>query len=418
MESPPLSGSLLDFVRARLDQIDSPVFSHVELSRFPAAALAVLQDNGILREGPGAEEITRPPRFRGGGHVAVRRTSKGIFGVAREDEPYIDPLLLTEDDVRQYEVSVDRIVDRLRLDNEIQATGYTCSSGIIALGERQIEGWGAIDAYLAVGLRDDASVLSACLHLRTETSPRRVVLLTLTSIAISAVRRRAIDATGVFVESLSGPAQRGSLAVSWSLVLGAPDVRHATRMPRELRVFQRNGASWLVTYDGQSATIAHALGMTYIQHLLEHPSTSVPAAVMAGASGRTGRARIVESATRLSKGKKPEDAAPVDHGDTELAAEEAEARRTGDQKRLGQLRQIRSLTSLDRREAKGKPSGESKADKGARQSVSAAIRRAIEKIGAKHQKLGRHLADSIEYGHSVLYKGDPSERWATEGSSA
>ena len=48
--------------------------------------------------------------------------------------------------------------------------------------------------------------------------------------------------------------------------------------------------------------------------------------------------------------------------------------------------------------------------------MSAAIRRAIEKIRKRHPTLAKHLEDSIEFGSTVLYKGDPNARWETEGS--
>ncbi len=410
-------GSALALVLARLDQIESPVFSHEELARFPAADLAVLFRDGILCEGVPAEEIDRPSRLRGGGRLAVRRTARGIFGCPCEGDPYFDPIPLTEDDVRLYEVSIDRLIDRVRRDNGIDGTGYAASGQTFALGRKDVEAWGAVDVYFALGLHDDAAVLSACLHLKTETSPRRVVLLVPTAVATSPDRRRAIDATGVLVEPLRDPASRGSLVVSWIVVLGAPDVRHEVPVPKVLRIFRREGEIWTVAYDGRSAPIANSLGMTYIQQLLERPSTPIPTTLLASASGRAGRSKILESSTRLAQGKKPDDSTLDEQGWAELARLEAQAKQSGDTKRLGELRMIRSEMEPDRRERRGLASTESKATKGARQSVSAAIRRAITAISKRHASLGRHLTDSIEYGQSILYKGDPKDRWATEGGS-
>jgi hypothetical protein len=59
--------SLLAFVLARLDRIPSPVFLHRELAGFPAADLAALLSDGLLRKTEDAEEIPRPERFPGGG---------------------------------------------------------------------------------------------------------------------------------------------------------------------------------------------------------------------------------------------------------------------------------------------------------------------------------------------------------------
>jgi hypothetical protein len=413
-----LSESLLNFVLTRLDQVASPVFLHSELTRFPALDLASLVSSGVLQPGLADDEIPRPARFPGGGYVAVRRTTKGLFGCACEGDPYFAPILLTEEDVRQYEISVDRLVDRIRRDNGIVGAGYAGLRRIVALGEKRVEGWGGVDVFLAVGLHDDAAVLSACLHLKTDTSPRRVVLLVPTLVAMSPDRRRAINATGVIVEPLRDAAQRGSLVVSWSVVLGAPDMRHEKRLSKDVRIFRRDGAGWMVAYDGQSTTILHSLGMTYIQHMLERPSTSVDVTDLASAAGRVGRTKIVERVTRLSKGRKPDASTLPRQALVDLDREEAEAQRRGDKRRLAELREIRSLTEPDRRADRGKPSAESAAAKGSRQSVSAAIHRAIGKIRERHPALAMHLDDSIERGNSVFYRSDPNDRWATEGGSS
>ncbi|NUQ53964.1 MAG: hypothetical protein HUU19_14870 [Phycisphaerales bacterium] len=410
-------GSALAFVLARLDQLESPVFSHEEFARFPAADLATLLRDGIVYEGVPAEEIDRPSRFRRGGRLAVCRTAKGLFGCPCEGDPYFDPIPLIEDDVRQYEVSIDRLIDRIRGDNAIDGTGYAASQRVMALGERRVEGWGAVDVYLGFGLCDDASLLAACRHLRPETSPRSVVLLVPTVIARSPERRRAIDTTRVLIEPLWDAAQRGSLAVSWEIVLGAPDVGQKRRVSKDLRLFCRDGATWRVAYGGQSTTIGHSLGMTYLSYVLDRPSTSLNAIEVAGSAGRSVRSKVRRSESRLAKARGPEDTTPLREGSEALDRAEAEARRAGDTKRLKQLREIRSMTEADAREAGRSTATESPEAKRVRQAVSKAIERAIKSIAARHAALGRHLSGSIETGGVLRYKGDPNDRWVTEAAA-
>lgn len=411
-------GSALAFVLARLDQLESPVFSHEELARFPAADLATLLRDGILFKSDAAEQIERPSRLPVGGRLAVCHTARGIFGCPREGEPYFDPFPLTEDEVRQYEVCMDRLIDRMRRDNGIDGTGCAASGRTFALGQRHVDAWGTVDVFFALGLRDDAAILSTCQHLKPEAALRSVVLLTPTVVPQSPERRRAVNATGVIVEALREPASRGSLAVSWSAVLGAPDPMRGSRPPKRVRVFRRDGSDWTVAYDGLLKQIPHLVGMKYIQILLERPSMGVSAADLLGAAGRGGRIRVVESATRLSRGRKRDEPVGRDLGTEELARQEAAAKLSGDTKRLRELRAIRSLTASDRRERQGKPSRESKATKGARQSVTGAIKRAIKQIRGCHATLGVHLTDSVEFGHVFLYKGDPTAPWETMGASS
>src|SRR3990172_3580971 len=103
-----LSESLLDFVLTRLDQVESPVFLHRELERFPPEQLKAQLSEGLLRETSRATEIPRPVHIPGGGDLIVCQTAKGLFCVADEDD-YFDPIPLTDDDVRQYEVSLPKL---------------------------------------------------------------------------------------------------------------------------------------------------------------------------------------------------------------------------------------------------------------------------------------------------------------------
>ena len=88
-----MTETLLHFVLQRLDQIECPVFLHRELEDFPEEELRILRAEGILRETSRATEIPRPKHSPPGCDLIVRQTSKGMFGVADEDD-YFDPIPL------------------------------------------------------------------------------------------------------------------------------------------------------------------------------------------------------------------------------------------------------------------------------------------------------------------------------------
>lgn len=114
-----MAESLLGFVLTRLDQIEAPVFLHRELEKFPADQLKAVVAEGLLRETSEAEEIPRPDHAPPGGNLIVRRTAKGLFGVADEDD-YFDPIPLTDDDVRQYEVVISTYIACIRRENDLR----------------------------------------------------------------------------------------------------------------------------------------------------------------------------------------------------------------------------------------------------------------------------------------------------------
>ncbi len=66
-----MAESLLGFVLTRLDQIESPVFLHRELERFPASDLAACVSAGLLRETSKATEIPRPAHLPAGGDLVA-----------------------------------------------------------------------------------------------------------------------------------------------------------------------------------------------------------------------------------------------------------------------------------------------------------------------------------------------------------
>jgi len=185
--------SLLQSVLVLLDQVESPVILHTEATAYPPSQLADLISSGILRE-----------------------TARGLYGVAEENE-YFDPLLLTEEDVRQYEVSLPKLVEKLRKENSITGTGFENDSGLIALGTKPLGGIGLAWVYLSLPNGDEQAVLARGARLRVPNTEQRAVLLLPGSIAFSPEARRILSDCKVEVLSLMEPAASGSLALNWAI---------------------------------------------------------------------------------------------------------------------------------------------------------------------------------------------------------
>jgi hypothetical protein len=117
-----LTDKLLDFVLERADHVGDPVFLKRELEGFPVEDLDALLSEGILRETSRATEIPRPKHLPPGGDLIVRQTSRGLYGVADEDD-YFDPIPLTEDDVRQYAVSLPKLKAAVNRTNDSEDSG-------------------------------------------------------------------------------------------------------------------------------------------------------------------------------------------------------------------------------------------------------------------------------------------------------
>lgn len=212
--------SLLSVVLTRLDQLASPVYLHAELARFPPKDLASLISLGILQPSLTDDEIPRPARFPGGGYIAVQRTTKGIFGCPCEGAPYFDPIPLTDDDVRQYEVSLAMLGDRIRRENQIDGSGHSNHGGLVPLGQKALPGSATVDVYLSLPNADERDVLTRCQRLSRSSGGQPVVFVTPRGVALSPEGRRVLDGTRVILAPLIGGSATVSLSVDWDGVLG------------------------------------------------------------------------------------------------------------------------------------------------------------------------------------------------------
>jgi hypothetical protein len=407
-----LAESLLAFVLTHLDQVESPVFLQRELERFPAEELNTLLSQSILRETSKATEIPRPARLPVGGDLIVRETSKGLFGVAGEDD-YFDPIPLGDDDVRQYAVSLPKLAGRIRRENEIHGSSTENHNGLISLGQKTLDSLGTVDVYLSLPNQDESAVLSRCQRLERAPESQKVILVTPRGLSVSPEGRRVLDSTGVILVSLADAAATGSLALDWENLVSRPGSGLAAEYPKDRRIFQNQGKTWLVVFDGFPRSVRHTVGMTYIRQLLQNPGQDMHAAALRGAvagedtTPTLGSAGEVLDAQALREYK--ERIAEIDE-------ELAEAEANNDLARKDSLNEEREVLYAEVGRATGlhgKHREASSDRERARQAVSAAIHRALRAIKKEHEPLWQHLTNSLKIGEFLSYRPDHVDPWQT-----
>ena len=215
-----MSESLLGFVLTRLDQVESPVFLHRELERFPPEQLKAQLSEGLLRETSRATEIPRPVHIPGGGDLIVCQTAKGLFGVADEDD-YFDPIPLIDDDVRQYEVVVSKLIDCIRRENDLRGVPVENGRRLFLVGERFLMGRDQADVYLSVVNNDPSEFILICRKV-CPTNPRPVVMLVPRPIRLSIENTQLLTSWDVFVVPLTTYLYGESWKLPWDQILRKP----------------------------------------------------------------------------------------------------------------------------------------------------------------------------------------------------
>ncbi len=232
-----MAESLLQAVLVLLDQIESPVILHSEGVAYGDGALAELLSQGVLRKTTNATDIPRPVRFGPGPDLIVRQTAQGLFGVADEDN-FFDPVPLTDDDVRQYEISLPGLVERLRTENGIGGTGFHNDHGLIPLGQKTINGHGAVDVYLSLPNHNEDAVIARCRRLASPGGRRSAALLTPCPLTLSTEARQIFSSSCLFASLLLTAAAEGRVELSWQDldVTGDQGARAAAEPPDAAKV--------------------------------------------------------------------------------------------------------------------------------------------------------------------------------------
>ena len=386
------------------------MFLYRELETFPTGDLAALVSEGLLRETSKATEIPRHAHLPVGSDLIVRQTSKGLFGVADADD-YFDPIPLTEDDVRQYAVSVPKLAVRIRRENRINGSGSENHNGLIPLGQKTINALGTVDVYLSLPNEDESVLLSRCQRLERPVGSQTIILVTPRGLSVSPEGRRVLDATGVILVSLAEASMKGSLALDWNHVVSRPGIGLAEEYPKDRRIFQNQGKTWLVVYDGVPKSIGDSVGMTYIRQLLQSPGQDAHAAAMRGAVAGEENTPILGSAGEVLD---PQALREYKERISEIDEELAQANANTDLARRNSLIEEREAlyAEVGRATGLGGKNREASSDRErARQSVSAAIHRALRAIKEEHEPLWQHLQNSLKIGEFLSYEPEQRVPW-------
>ena len=215
--------SLLQHILRLAGAIEAPVLLASDLDSFPVAAVERLVAEGVLQETADAEEIQQPARFGTGGSLLVRRAAGKIFGVAVEDD-YCTPVLLCREDVRQYAVSAQGLIEKIRSKNEIGANGLRLDNGIFHIGEK-VFNHGSMHVSLVLG-QPEAELLLGRLK-RLESTGRERVLLTPVELPLPTEHERLFRDGGIHVFALYPFAAENSLALDWAVVGRNPVLKPA-----------------------------------------------------------------------------------------------------------------------------------------------------------------------------------------------
>lgn len=405
-----MSEKLLVLILTLLDQLESPVLRQIELTAFPPQEIKILLSEGILRETSRATEIPRPERFHPGNDLIVRQTSKGLFGVADGDN-YFDPIPLTEDDVRQYEISLPKLVLLIRRENGINGTGFENYHGLIPLGQKMIAGIGPVDIYLSLPNHDETAILSRFQRLERERGGQKSILLTPRGLPLSPEGRRILSDIGITVASLIGAAAGGTLALDFDSIVGLPGIGPSEKYPEDKRIFQKQGKTWLLVYDGVPKNVNDSIGMSYIAHLLQNPGQDIHAMTLR--SGMAGEEKIP---TLGSAGVILDKTARMNYKErlSDMAEELREAEENNDLGRIASLKEEMEALTVEIGRATGLSGREREASSDrekVRKAISGAIHRALKAIKNEHQLLHQHLHNSLKIGEFLSYQPEKSTTW-------
>jgi hypothetical protein len=218
-----LPDTLLQLLLARLSEVAAPLVFHREIAAFPSQETQAFLSAGILRETSKATEIPRPSNMPPGDDLIVRQTSRGLFGVAPEDD-YFAPVRLTEDDIRQYEIVVSKFVERIRRANKLEGAQHPEGQRLFSLGQRRQADGSKAEVYLSLLNRDEPDVCDVARRLRAAQHP--TVLLLPIPIPLSTTGRQALTEMQTSVFALSDSLDPDKWTLPWEeQVIAATDRR-------------------------------------------------------------------------------------------------------------------------------------------------------------------------------------------------
>lgn len=208
--------SLLQQVLHLLDTIESAVILHAKIAADQADELAVLRATDVLRAPLKADRVPQPERYGPGPDVNVNDGPMGLVGVVEDDDFHYDPIPLTVEDTLQYSISLPSLVDAIRRDNGITASGFRNDAGLISVGSKSVKNAGVFSVYLSLPNENEQAVLARCARMHAPGLRQNVVILVPNGLAFSAEARRVLG--DIRVLSLWESAERGDLTLDWTSV--------------------------------------------------------------------------------------------------------------------------------------------------------------------------------------------------------
>jgi hypothetical protein len=180
---------------------------------------------------------------------------------------------------------------------------------------------------------------------------------------------------------------------------------------KDLHVFEKQGRTWLLLYEGVTTSVEHSVGMFYIAELLAAPERQLHAADLLSTVSRDGRVRLLGSAGNVADGRAlKEYRAKLQ----DLQEEILDAEANNDAGRAEKLKKDFAVISAEIERATGLRGRLRKAcsdRERVRQSVSRAIHRALLAIKKEHEPLWQHLRNSLKIGGSLSYQPGGRTFW-------
>jgi hypothetical protein len=408
-----LSGrDLLSVALERADALE-PRFVADEVMQWPEGAERELLEAGIIRRDDTAttvvcdacgeghvedvEIIVSPPRSSPRAYIHCPVVGRVMVPAER--------LLQWIIDTRDLAIAVSRALGLTGVKEEI-VPGRLWTLGIAQLGGRPRE------VFLARGLSwgDGADIVGKCGRV---TSGQPAVF-----VASSEPPQNIWNGDPPIIVSLGIVARlvQGCLVLDLDLLEGyfaRPMIGLSDRYPKDKRIFQNQGKTWLVVYDGIPKSVGHSGGMTYICELLKNPGQEIYAASLGVARASDGNPEILGSAGEvLDQQALQEYNSRIQDIDEELA----EAERNFDRGQIDSLNKERALIYAEVSRAMGLRGRKRKAvddRERARQRVSQSIHRSLDAIKAQHEPLWHHLHNSMKIGMFLSYQPEKPTSWVT-----
>jgi hypothetical protein len=227
--------TLFGVVLGHLHTTAAPLLRFREIEHYlktePRRSLA---KNVLVESQDRADEIPHPLRPDSGEFVGARKTSRGWFAVALDDD-FFDPIPINERDVCQFLVSLPALVDALRQENGIAGEGSALDGNLIAVGQKVLEGFGTVDVYLALQNDDPSEFAARCRGIRRSHGAKRVAVFIPRPVALTNTQRQLLDSQAVLLIPLQPMADNGTLTLDWqseviaALAVATPDGFRAPR---------------------------------------------------------------------------------------------------------------------------------------------------------------------------------------------